>query len=58
MADKRMEQMTNMNLNFNVSEPVEKKNITTFFLSSIEKNNNKLIKRSDEINKLINIYFQ
>ena len=43
MADKRMEQMTNMNLNFNVSEPVEKKNITTFFLSSIEKNNNILI---------------
>ena len=28
-----------MNLNFNVSKPVEKNNITTFFLSSIEKNN-------------------
>ena len=24
MTDKRMEQMPNMNLNFNVSEPVEK----------------------------------
>ena len=51
MADKRMEQMTNMNLNFNVSEPVEKKNITTFFLSSIEKNNNKYLSFSEAIAK-------
>ena len=51
MADKRMEQMTNMNLNFNVSEPVEKKNITTFFLSSIEKNNNKYLSLSEAIDK-------
>ena len=51
MADKRMEQMTNMNLNFNVSEPVEKKNITTFFLSSIEKNNNKYLSLSEAMDK-------
>jgi len=40
-----------MNLNFNVSEPVEKKNITTFFLSSIEKNNNKYLSFSEAIAK-------
>ena len=51
MADKRMEQMTNMNLNFNVSEPVDKKNITTFFLSSIEKNNNKYLSLSEAMDK-------
>ena len=51
MADKRMEQMPNMNLNFNVSEPVEKNNITTFFLSSIEKNNNKYLSFSEAIAK-------
>ena len=51
MTDKRMEQMPNMNLNFNVSEPVEKNNITTFFLSSIEKNNNKYLSFSDAIAK-------
>ena len=51
MTDKRMEQMPNMNLNFNVSEPVEKKNITTFFLSSIEKNNNKYLSFSEAIAK-------
>ena len=51
MADKRMEQMTNMNLNFNVSEPVEKNNITAFFLSSIEKNNNKYLSFSEAIAK-------
>ena len=46
-----MEQMLNMNLNFNVSEPVEKNNITTFFLSSIEKNNNKYLSFSEAIAK-------
>ena len=46
-----MEQMPNMNLNFNVSEPVEKNNITTFFLSSIEKNNNKYLSFSEAIAK-------
>ena len=51
MTDKRMEQMPNMNLNFNVSEPVEKNNITTFFLSSIEKNNNKYLSFSEAIAK-------
>ena len=51
MADKKMEQMLNMNLNFNVSEPVEKNNITTFFLSSIEKNNNKYLSFSEAIAK-------
>ena len=51
MADKKMEQMPNMNLNFNVSEPVEKNNITTFFLSSIEKNNNKYLSFSEAIAK-------
>ena len=51
MTDKRMEQMPNMNLNFNVSEPVEKKNITTFFLSSIEKNNNKYLSLSEAMDK-------
>ena len=51
MADKRMEQIPNMNLNFNVSEPVEKNNITTFFLSSIEKNNNKYLSFSEAIAK-------
>ena len=51
MADKKMEQMSNMNLNFNVSEPVEKNNITTFFLSSIEKNNNKYLSFSEAIAK-------
>ena len=40
-----------MNLNFNVSEPVEKNNITTFFLSSIEKNNNKYLSFSEAIAK-------
>ena len=40
-----------MNLNFNVSEPVEKKNITAFFLSSIEKNNNKYLSFSEAIAK-------
>ena len=40
-----------MNLNFNVSEPVEKKNITTFFLSSIEKNNNKYLSLSEAMDK-------
>ena len=51
MADKKMEQMLNMNLNFNVSEPVEKNNITAFFLSSIEKNNNKYLSFSEAIAK-------
>ena len=51
MADKKMEQMLNMNLNFNVSEPVEKNNITTFFLSSIEKNNNKYLSFSEAMAK-------
>ena len=51
MTDKRMEQMPNMNLNFNVSEPVEKNNITAFFLSSIEKNNNKYLSFSEAIAK-------
>ena len=51
MTDKRMEQMPNMNLNFNVSEPAEKNNITTFFLSSIEKNNNKYLSFSEAIAK-------
>ena len=51
MADKKMEQMSNMNLNFNVSEAVEKNNITTFFLSSIEKNNNKYLSFSEAIAK-------
>ena len=51
MTDKRMEQMPNMNLNFNVSEPVEKNNITTFFLSSIEKNNNKYLSFSEAMAK-------
>ena len=51
MTDKRMEQMPNMNLNFNVSEPVEKNNITTFFLSSREKNNNKYLSFSEAIAK-------
>jgi len=51
MADKKMEQMPNMNLNFNVSEPVEKNNITTFFLSSIEKNNNKYLSFSEAMAK-------
>jgi len=51
MADKRMEQIPNMNLNFNVSEPVEKNNITAFFLSSIEKNNNKYLSFSEAIAK-------
>ena len=51
MADKKMEQMLNMNLNFNVSEPVEKNNITTFFLSSREKNNNKYLSFSEAIAK-------
>ena len=51
MADKKMEQMSNMNLNFNVSEPVEKNNITAFFLSSIEKNNNKYLSFSEAIAK-------
>ena len=51
MTDKRMEQMPNMNLNFNVSEPVEKNNIITFFLSSIEKNNNKYLSFSEAIAK-------
>ena len=51
MPDKRMEQIPNMNLNFNVSEPVEKNNITTFFLSSIEKNNNKYLSFSEAIAK-------
>ena len=51
MADKRMEQMPNMNLNFNVSEPVEKNNITAFFLSSIEKNNNKYLSFSEAMAK-------
>ena len=51
MADKKMEQMLNMNLNFNVSEPAEKNNITTFFLSSIEKNNNKYLSFSEAIAK-------
>ena len=51
MTDKRMEQMPNMNLNFNVSEPVEKNNITNFFLSSIEKNNNKYLSFSEAIAK-------
>ena len=46
-----MEQMLNMNLNFNVSEPVEKNNITAFFLSSIEKNNNKYLSFSEAIAK-------
>ena len=40
-----------MNLNFNVSEPVEKNNITAFFLSSIEKNNNKYLSFSEAIAK-------
>ena len=40
-----------MNLNFNVSEPVEKNNITAFFLSSIEKNNNKYLSLSEAIDK-------
>lgn len=40
-----------MNLNFNVSKPVEKNNITTFFLSSIEKNNNKYLSFSEAIAK-------
>ena len=40
-----------MNLNFNVSEPVERNNITTFFLSSIEKNNNKYLSLSEAIDK-------
>jgi hypothetical protein len=40
-----------MNLNFNVSEPVEKNNITTFFLSSIEKNNNKYLSFSEAMAK-------
>ena len=40
-----------MNLNFNVSEPVERNNITTFFLSSIEKNNNKYLSFSEAIAK-------
>ena len=40
-----------MNLNFNVSEPVEKNNITTFFLSSREKNNNKYLSFSEAIAK-------
>ena len=51
MTDKKMEQMPNMNLNFNVSEPVEKNNITAFFLSSIEKNNNKYLSFSEAIAK-------
>ena len=51
MTDKRMEHMPNMNLNFNVSEPVEKNNITAFFLSSIEKNNNKYLSFSEAIAK-------
>ena len=51
MADKKMEQMSNMNLNFNVSEAVEKNNITTFFLSSIEKNNNKYLSFSEAMAK-------
>jgi len=51
MTDKRMEQMPTMNLNFNVSEPVEKNNITAFFLSSIEKNNNKYLSFSEAIAK-------
>ena len=51
MTDKRMEQMPNMNLNFNVSEPVGKNNITIFFLSSIEKNNNKYLSFSEAIAK-------
>ena len=40
-----------MNLNFNVSEPIERSNITTFFLSSIEKNNNKYLSLSEAIDK-------
>ena len=40
-----------MNLNFNVSEPVERSNITAFFLSSIEKNNNKYLSFSEAIAK-------
>ena len=40
-----------MNLNFNVSEPVEKNNITAFFLSSIEKNNNKYLSFSEAMAK-------
>ena len=40
-----------MNLNFNVSELVKKNNITTFFLSSIEKNNNKYLSFSEAIAK-------
>ena len=40
-----------MNLNFNVSEPVEKNNINAFFLSSIEKNNNKYLSFSEAIAK-------
>ena len=40
-----------MNLNFNLSEPVENNNITAFFLSSIEKNNNKYLSFSEAIAK-------
>ena len=40
-----------MNLNFNISEPIESKNITAFFLSSIEKNNNKYLSLNEAIDK-------
>ena len=40
-----------MNINFNVSEPIEKNNITAFFISSIEKNNNKYLSFSEAIAK-------
>ena len=36
-----------MNLNFNISEPVERNNIAIFFLSSMEKNNNKYLSLSE-----------
>ena len=40
-----------MNLNFNISEPIERSNITAFFLSSIEKNNNKYLSLNEAIDK-------
>jgi len=40
-----------MNLNFNISEPIERNNITAFFLSSIEKNNNKYLSLSEAMDK-------